>query len=134
MPGGIQHRRQAGRRLGERNVLADQRVEPVVGEQCHGGGGAACIVPARAPRWRDAADLRRDELQPAGVKGAAERSRHRALAIPAQLDNAGLVARRRDGGGEAGGRGAGMEDEIGPRRRVRRQGETEAECLRQFGA
>ena len=43
----------------------------------------------------DLADLRRDEPQPAAVEGEAEGRRHLRVAIPAQLDDRRLRARRR---------------------------------------
>ena len=63
-------------------------------------------------RWRDAADLAGNQLEPATVKRAAKGRRHIAVAIPAQFDHARLVSRQAERGRQARGGSAGMDDKI----------------------
>ena len=51
---------------------------------------AAAVVPARAVRRRDLADLAGDELQPAAVEGAAER--HRDVVAPYQVSSSTVAS------------------------------------------
>ena len=54
--------RQLAGQVGEGDFLGDERVEPVVGEERERLVDAPAVVPARAARGRDLADLRRDSL------------------------------------------------------------------------
>ena len=83
--------------------------------------------PLAAMRRRHLADLAGDQLQPAAVEGAAQRHRHRRIAVPAQLEDGRLVASAGQRGREPGGAGAGMDDKPAVGGRAIRCGELQAE-------
>ena len=68
------------------------------------------------------------------MERAAERHRDRRVAVPAQLDDGGLVAREAERGRETGAAGAGMEDEIAFGWRLVGQREPQAERFGDAGA
>ena len=57
-------------------------------------------------------DLAGYQPQPAAVEGAAERSRHRRIAVPAQFEHGCLLAGEREGRAESGRVAAGVNDEV----------------------
>src|SRR3954470_2928546 len=80
------------RERGERHVAADQALERGIAQQLERLGEPAGVAPARAGRRGDRADLRAQQAQAAAVEGLAERQRHLAVAVPAQLQDPGLEA------------------------------------------
>ena len=108
------------RQVGERDRRRDQGVERGVVQQVERGGKTAAIVPARAMRRRDLADLAGDELEAAGVEDVAERDFHFVGAVPGQFQHRRLVAGEPQRGREPGRGGAGVHHQIAVAGRLRR--------------
>ena len=108
------------RQVGEGDRRRDQRVERGVVQQVERGGKTAAIVPARAVRRRDLADLAGDELQAAGVEDVAERHFHVVGAVPGQFQHRRLVAGEPQRGREPGRRRAGVHHQVAVAGRLRR--------------
>src|SRR5215469_16138347 len=104
--------RQRLRQRREGRFLLQQNVEPRVGAEIEGKRQPPAIVPARPPMRRYGADLGCAQGEPPAVEGAAQPDLDRALAVPAELDDAGLEARQRESEIEAGALARGMKDEI----------------------
>src|SRR6266568_1519134 len=73
--------------IGERDRGSQQRVEGRIGEQVERRREPALRGPSCAMRGRNTSDLARHEPQAAAVEGLAQRDRHLAGSVPAQLDH-----------------------------------------------
>ncbi len=92
------------------------------------------MVPARGAGRRNAADLRGNQLQAAGMEGAAQRQRNGALAMPACFDDPRLLPGAGEGGGQSGCARAGVEDDVGVARCIRRPREGVSQRMSQGSA
>src|SRR5271169_106419 len=92
----------------ERAFAGEKPIEPDIGEE--GEGETETIAPAvaRPARRRDFADLGGDEAEAADVEGLTERQRHRAIAVPAHVNDAGFKASEGESRGKPGRRAAGV--------------------------
>src|SRR5262249_13765913 len=103
---------QSRRQILERDGRREQRIERRIGEQRERSLESTPRAPARAMRGRNAPDLARNEPQPAAVECPAQRNRNLAAAVPAELDDARLLAGCPKRGRKPGGRAARMEPDI----------------------
>ena len=118
------------RQIVEAALAGDEHVERGIGEQRQREAHAAACVPSRALRRRDAADLRRSDRQPPSVERFAERHGHRAIAVPAQLDDRRLERGDLERALQAGLRAARVNHHVAIAARVLRRGEPDAERAR----
>src|SRR5262249_581867 len=96
----------------ERDGGGEQYIECRIGEEGERRLEPAPRAPARGRGGRNAPDLARDEPQPTAVERLAKRDGNLAAAVPAQLDDARLLAGRPKRGRKAGGGAACMEHDI----------------------
>src|SRR5262245_62128459 len=87
-----ENRRELRRQLVERQRRRDQQVEHRIAEQRERRRKPPSMAPARPMGGRDLADLARDEPQPTAMERFAEWQRDIASPVPAQLDDARLLA------------------------------------------
>src|SRR5262245_16881260 len=127
---GRQDARKLARGIFEGDLLGDQGIERRHRQQTRGGFDAPAIVPARAAARCHLPDLRRHELQAAAVECPTQLGCNRSVAVPAHLDDGAFQPRAIDGGGKAGRRGAGVEDDVGVLRRLLRAGKPAPERFR----
>src|SRR5919204_2181353 len=90
--------------------------------------------PPRAMGWRDFTALARYEPQASAVERFAQRRRHLAASVPAQLRDDRLLAREPKRGGETRPAAACMKHEIAIARRGIRLGKASAERVRELRA
>src|ERR1700687_1517772 len=109
---GVENIGQPPRQIVKRNRRRQQRVEPGIGEQSERRGEPPPVGPARPVRRRDPPHLARQQPQPAAVEGAAERRRHRRIAVPAHFEHGCLLTGERQRRAKSGGIAAGVNDEV----------------------
>src|SRR5215475_15231697 len=108
--------RQPRRQVRKCDRRLEQDVQPVVGEQTERMFETAARAPLPTMRGRNLADLARDQPKPTAMERAAQRHRNRRVAIPAQLDDGGFVAGRRQRRRQPRAAGAGVKDQPALRR------------------
>src|SRR5665647_232959 len=109
---GVENTGQPPRQILKRNRRRQQRVKPGIGEQSERCGEPPPMRPARPVRRCDLPHLARHQPQPAAVEGAAERRRHRRVAIPAHFEHRCLLAGERQRRAKPGGIAGGVHDEV----------------------
>src|SRR5262245_45443454 len=109
-----------------------QGVEPWVGQKLDRLLQPLPMRRGNAARWRHLAHLARHDLEAAAVKGAAQRHRHAARAVPAHFQDSRFVARDVERSGKAARIGAGVHDQFVVDRRIDRCREIQAERARKL--